>query len=47
MWSFQDRDLFKLVLVLVLLGMFAGWVVFGGLPMLWDVVKPWIHEVTA
>ena len=46
MYSFQDRDLFKLVLVCIVLGMVGGWVVFDGLPLMWEAAKPWIHGVT-
>ncbi len=46
MYGFRDGDLFKLVAVLIVLGMVGGWVVFDGLPLLWELVKPWVHGVT-
>lgn len=28
-------------------GVVCGWVVWEGLPMLWDYLKPWLHTITA
>lgn len=46
MYSFRDGDFLKCILVVMMIGVVLGWIIFNGLPLLWEVVKPWIHEVT-
>lgn len=37
---------YSLVLALVSVGVFVGWVLFVGLPWLWVALKPLLHAVT-
>lgn len=32
--------------VLIVIGIFIGFVLFIGVPWLWDLLKPWIHSIT-
>lgn len=31
----------------IVFGVALGWVVWEGLPMFWQWVKPWLHQITA
>lgn len=46
MWGIHDSDWWSLLAILVSLGVALGWVLFVGVPMVWQMVKPLIHAIT-
>ena len=46
MWSVSESDWWWLLFVVLAIGMALGWVMFEGIPMLWHLVKPWLHVIT-
>jgi len=36
----------RIFALLLVMGVAFGWLLFEGLPMLWALVKPWIHVIT-
>ncbi len=39
-------DLDGAIAALVVVGIFIGFVLFVGVPLLWGFLKPWIHSIT-
>lgn len=43
----MEEALTALFIAVFVFGVIFGWVVWEGLPMFWQWIKPWIHQVTA
>jgi len=43
----DDWMWWKLLVFTLVAGMLLGWAVFDGLPLLWQMAKPWLHSLTA
>lgn len=46
MWSMRDSDFLWALIIVLGVGMALGWVFFDGIPLLWHLVKPWLHSIT-
>lgn len=44
--GFYNLDLMPILVGLVLVGALIGAVLTEGVPWVWSLIKPWLHEVT-
>ena len=47
MWGFNSRDFVSPILGLVVVAMLTAIVLWEGIPWVWRVLKPLIHQLTA